>query len=109
MKTPSLILIALVMCGCGARAEAESVASGMKWSFAMRDLQQNGWTNTVTKPKSAAVFSDSSGNIYRYVNARGDTVDIVTEEVGKIERVYRVFDVNGKELDGVRLKQDPAK
>lgn len=44
------------------------------------------------------------GNAYRYLGPKGETVDIVTEQVGDIEKIYRIFDGNGKELDSVSYR-----
>lgn len=108
MKIVAGTILTMLLLGCGARTEPSAITAGMKWSFAQRDLQQNGWTVALIKLKSPALFPDSGGKIYRYNHANGETVDFVTEEVGKIERLYRIFDGNGKELANVPIKDGAA-
>ena len=102
MKYTLLLLLAMLVVGCNTRSESDVIGHGMKWSIAQRDLEQHGWISTATKP-TRLVISDG-GNAYRYLNTAGVSVDIVTEQVGDIEKVDRIFDINGKEMDGLRFK-----
>jgi hypothetical protein len=104
MKYAILAMLAVLITGCAGRNAPESIAHGMKWSIAQRELEQNRWQSTLVKSGPAVVRPGNGGNAYRYLGPKGETVDIVTEQVGDIEKIYRIFDGNGKELDSVTYR-----
>jgi hypothetical protein len=107
MKFTGLLCLALLIVGCNTRSESDSIGHGMKWSIAQRDLEQHGWISTASKPTRISIPAD--GKAYRYLNTQGMTVDIITEKIGDIEKIYRIFDVDGKEMDGVMYKSVAGK
>ena len=104
MKNMPVVLVALLLAGCGARADSDAITHGMKWSIAQRELEQNGWTTTVTKSRVLTQPVGNGGSAYRYVNPKLGTVDVLTEQVGEIEKIYRIFDGDGKEIDSLEYK-----
>ena len=102
MRYALVPILAILLAGCAAaRSGPEVISHGMKWSIAQRELEQNSWLSTLAKNNVAAMRAANDGRAYRYLSPTGETVDIVTEQIGDIEKVYRIFDVNGKELDSL--------
>jgi len=100
----------MLVVGCNARTESsDTITHGMKWSIAQRDLEQNRWTSTVTKPNLNILRSVNGGAAYRYRSPTGDIVHVVTEQVGEIAKLYRIFDGNGTEIDVLHYKTTIAK
>jgi len=103
MKYAPVLFLAIILSGCDARNESRVIDHGMKWSIAQRELEQNAWV--VTLPKSGMRTPRAGdGKAYRYQNAQGKTVDFVTEQVGDIEKVYRIFDADGREIEALEYK-----
>lgn len=100
----ALVLVVL-SAGCGGRYGPQTITQGMKWSIAQRELEQNSWQSTVTKSVPVAVRPGNGGQAYRYVDPRGQIVDIVTERLGDIEKIYRIFDGNGKEIQSIEQRR----
>ena len=98
------LLAILLLVGCATRSGPDVITHGMKWSIAQRELEQHAWLSTLANNRVAAIRSANEGRAYRYLSPTGETVDIVTEKLGDIEKVYRIFDINGKELDSIAYK-----
>jgi hypothetical protein len=99
------LILVVLSAGCGGRDDSETITQGMKWSIAQRELEQNSWQSTLTKSVPAVVRPGNGGQAYRYVGPKGQIVDIVTERLGDIEKIYRIFDGNGKELQAIVQRQ----
>lgn len=104
MKHAIVPFMLILLAGCNARDEAGVVGHGMKWSIAQRELEQNSWLSTLASSSLGARGPGQGGKAYRYLSPTGETVDIVTETVGDIEKVYRIFDISGKELDSITYR-----
>ena len=104
MKHALVLLVLIMLAGCNARSEAGVIGQGMKWSIAQRELEQNSWLSTLAKSHTGARGPGQGGKAYRYLSPTGETVDIVTEKVGDIEKVYRIFDINGKEMETIAYR-----
>lgn len=104
MKHALVSFMLILLAGCNARNEADVIDQGMKWSIAQRELEQNSWLSTLAKANPGVRGPGQGGKAYRYLSPTGETVDIVTEQVGDIEKVYRMFDINGKELESITYR-----
>lgn len=104
MRHAVIPVMLILLAGCNARSEADTIGHGMKWSIAQRELEQNSWLSMLAKGSLGARGPGQGGKAYRYLSPTGDTVDILTEMVGDIEKVYRIFDVNGKELESITYR-----